>query len=49
MKENTDQGAKFVAVQDDALQVGVDDYWAYVSMRPDGPFNGIGNSLCEPC
>ncbi len=36
------QGAQFVAVQDDALLIGVDDLWAYVSMRPDGPYNGLG-------
>ena len=31
-----------MAVQDDALLVGIDDLWAYVSMRPDGPYNGLG-------
>jgi hypothetical protein len=41
------QGAKFVAVQDDALLVGVDDLWAYVSMRPDGPYNGLGCVLSD--
>ena len=41
------QGAQFLAVQDDALLVGVDDLWAYVSMRPDGPFNGLGCVLSD--
>ena len=33
--------------QDDALLVGVEDLWAYVSMRPDGPYNGLGCVLSD--
>ena len=39
------QGAKFEAIQGDALLIGVDDYWAFVSMEVDGAWNQHGCDL----